>query len=76
MPKIFRAGDVEPVTLSPTKRIKLDDDADRLNIDQHFHSSQCLICGDFSPSGEQLRMASGRAQEHFPYNRRVRRVSR
>ncbi|KAF9455997.1 hypothetical protein BDZ94DRAFT_1276753 [Collybia nuda] len=47
MPKL-RSLDV---AASPTKAKDDDETQDPLNIDEHFHSSQCLICGELASQG-------------------------
>lgn len=47
MPKL-RSLDV---SASPTKAKETSEILDPLNIDEHFRSSQCLICGELASEG-------------------------
>ena len=51
MPKSLRA-DQPDITFSPRKNKGIMV-ANALKIDDHFTSSQCLICGGFTPEGRQ-----------------------
>jgi DNA polymerase zeta len=37
---------------SPTKATDTIGTPDRLNIEEHFHSSQCIICGGLASQGK------------------------
>ncbi len=50
MPKSLRA-DQPDITLSPRKNKKRTMVANAFQIDDHFTSSHCLICGTFTPEG-------------------------
>jgi DNA polymerase zeta len=50
MPKIIKADRIDPITFSPQKTRK-DAGINRFKIDEHFQSSQCLVCGDVTPGG-------------------------
>lgn len=58
MPKTIRADRAELSTFSPKKPRK-DAGANKLKIDEHFHSSRCIICGDVTPGG---------MHSHYPQN--------
>lgn len=40
------------VEFSPSKQI--DGTLERFNIDEHFHSNKCLLCGAFDADGENV----------------------
>ncbi|KAG2159871.1 uncharacterized protein EDB93DRAFT_1112357, partial [Suillus bovinus] len=48
MPKAIRINHPNPLAMSPKKQRTT---ANRLKIDEHFQSSQCLACGDLSSDG-------------------------
>jgi DNA polymerase zeta len=48
MPKSIR---IEPDPFSPTEVDQTIVVPDRLNIDEHFHSSHCLACGALTSEG-------------------------
>jgi hypothetical protein len=55
MPKAIRVNHPNPLAMSPKKqRIT----ANRLKIDEHFQSSQCLACGGLSSDGRHLYLCS------------------
>jgi DNA polymerase zeta len=58
MPKTIKADRIDPITFSPRKT-KKDDGANRFKIDEHFQSSQCLVCGDVTPAGRNIDSFKG-----------------
>lgn len=48
MPKAIRAIHPNPLAMSPKKQMLA---ANRFKIDEHFQSSQCLVCGGSSSDG-------------------------
>jgi len=50
MPKPNRQVEVSSPSKGSTEVVILD----RPNIDEHFNSSQCVICGDFAVQGTSL----------------------
>lgn len=50
MPKTIRADSANLNTISP-KKTRKDAGANKLKIDEHFRSWQCIVCGDVTPGG-------------------------
>jgi DNA polymerase zeta len=42
---------------SPTKAINTIGTPDRLNIEEHFHSTQCIVCGGLASQGKCTKSA-------------------
>lgn len=55
MPKILKADVVDAVTMSP-KKTKRETLINRLNIDQHFQNSQCIVCGEVTHVGTHVNI--------------------
>jgi DNA polymerase zeta len=52
MPRTIKADGTDPLALSP-KKLRKDVGVNRFKIDEHFQSSQCLVCGDLTPAGKK-----------------------
>lgn len=61
MPKAIRT---ETVMLSP-KKATVDLGVGRFKIDEHFSSSQCLICGDITPEGTRYHLSLDVSLNHL-----------
>jgi DNA polymerase zeta len=51
MPKTARADYTDPAMLSPQKDTKDAGNLNRLKIDEHFRSSQCVVCRGLASDG-------------------------